>query len=611
MPPTSKKPAAKGIELYGCVFPAGTHPAQIELECIKHGGSWMAHGHMRGAGLATHIVNFSKIVWPWFSWHRWAKEVHLPEVCRPRHRLAVFGPSSSGKSSVTALVYLVFYFARPENTTVLVSSTTRDELDLRIWGEMVMFFREAKEVCPWLPGVLTDSKQMITTDGKDVEGRDRRNGVLGRPCKIGNKWLIGSGTSPFVGIKNDYVYLAADEAGLMPPGFLEALANLTSNPSCCASILGNLGDLDTPLGQAAEPALGWTSLPDSPVSRAYDTRWSNGRAIQFVGMDSPNLDHPADAEPYPKIIGRRYIEQCAKDYGRDTPFFNMFAAGAIPRGTMENRVITRADCERHQAFEPVIWGHEPIIKLYAADLSYTAIHGDKTVGRPLGFGRDSTGTPRLAPLEPPKVYTPSDRSTASIEEQIASEMVAECKRLEIPLSNVFYDGTGRSSFTAAIMRLPGGTAVQPIEFGGRATARPNFMGRRYEEDGPGHRKGDLLPCSEVFDRMVSELWFALRALVEFDHARALDLETINEAAKRLWKLSAGNRISVEPKDEMKLRLGRSPDAADTLVVGIEGARRLGFTLGKVGVSAPKQQRWLRSLDKELTEAMGSTSLVSV
>lgn len=567
-------------------------------------------GQRFGLGLAAHIVNFSRLVWPWFAWQRWALLL-LNELVRPRHRLGVFGPSSSGKSCPVGLTYLTLYLARPENTTVLVSSTTRDELDLRIWGEIVMLWKEARDQFDWIPGHLTDSKQMITTDGKEVEGRDRRNGVLGRPCKIGNKWLIGSGTSPFVGIKNDHVYLAADEAGLMPPGFLEALANLTSNPSCCAAVLGNLGDLDTPLGQVCEPALGWDSLPDSEKSRVFDTRWHNGRAVQFIGTDSPNIDYPADAEPYPKLIGRRYLKQCAEDYGLDTPLYNMFAAGKIPRGTMANRVLTEADCERNDAFEPVIWGHEPLKSLYCLDVSYTAEHGDRTVGRPIDFGQTSSGQQCLAPRERPLVYTPSDRSDLSITDQLAYQCLAELKRLDIPPAHLFFDGTGRSEFTASAMRIIG-TSINPIEFGGTATKRPNFINRRYEEDRSSQqKKGDLLPCDEVFDRMVTELWFALQALVISKQARNLDRETIKETSRRLWKLTAGNRISVEPKKELKLRTGRSPDAADNLVVGIEGARRLGFPLGSLDATVKRSQsRWLSRLNRDYQEARQAVELAA-
>lgn len=610
MPKPSK---ARGLSVYGIQWPYDD-PIRIELECIKMGGVgyWVKNGEPAGHGLAHHVMAFSRLVWPWFKWHRWSADLHLPELCKPRHRLAVWGPSSTGKSATTALVYLIFYFCRPENTTVILSSTTFDELELRIWGEMKTFFREAKEAAPWLPGHLIDSKHAITTDEKGSEfGRDFRNGVTCRPAKIGNKTLIGSGMSPYMGIKNDYVYVAADEFGVMPMGIMDALINLASNPSCCASFLGNLGDLDTPIGQAGEPKSGWGSLADSDKARVYDTRWFNGRAVQFIGMDSPNLDFPPDAEPYPKIIGRRYIEQCASDYGRDTPLFNMFAGGKIPRGTLENRVLTKAECLRHGAFDPVTWSHEPLVRLYAMDLCYTFDHGDRTVGQPFVFGKDAKGEWRFAPLDKPLVFTPSDSATASLEEQLASQCLAECRKWEIPLANVFFDGTGRSSFTAAIMRLPGGTAVNPVEFGGTATTRPNFLNRRYEEDLDVRRKqGDLLPCNEVFDKMVTELWFALQALVIQNQARNFDEETIKEVEKRFWSRTAGNRISVEPKKEMKLRLGRSPDLGDTLCVAVEGARRLGFPLGKLATATKSNSQWLRRFNREWMDARAAVELAA-
>lgn len=287
----------------------------------------------------------------------------------------------------------------------------------------------------------------------------------------------------------------------------------------------------------------------------------------------------------------------------------MFAAGKIPRGTMENRVITKAVCLKFNAFEEVVWGHEPITKLYGADLSYTIEHGDRTVGRPWAFGKDVEGKLRLAPLERPLVYTPNDRASGSIEEQIASQMMAECRRLDIPPEHVFYDGTGRSSFTAAVMRL-WSTAVVPIEFGGSASGRPNFVGRRYSEDKDYRsKKGDLLPCDEVFGKFVTELWFAFRALVEADQCRNMDEDTVKEGSMRLWKLTAGNRMDVEVKKEMKLRLGRSPDLFDCAVASLEGARRLGFPLGQLNAPGQRKTQWLSRLQRDFDEARAATDLV--
>jgi hypothetical protein len=563
--------------------PAQEIAAIIELEMIRHGGYRIVDGKRYGLGEYEHIKAFAKIAWPWFYWHRW-NEMEVRAFCDCK-RVCVWGAASSQKTSTAAMWALTKYFSRPRGTSVLVCTTTREMLDMRIWGEIKMFWKKAKERLPSLPGHITDSKQTITTDGKEVEGREFRDGVIGRPVKKGNEWV---GLGDLVGIKNDVVIVIADEYHLVPDSVGRSIANLSVNPSCTFVSLGNLNDLSTPLGQEAEPKLGWDGLADSEKARIYDTRWSGGKAIQLPGCDSPNLDHPEGSEPYTKLIGRRFLKECQENYGLDTPLYNMFAGGKVPRGTMENRVITKAICLKFQAFDEVTWGAKPVKKLYCGDISYTFSHGDRSVGIPLAFGEDVEGEMRLALLESPKVMTPNDRKEGTVEEQLALQYKEECERYGIGPECFFYDGTGRSSFTAAMMRL-WSTLVQPVEFGGNASERVNFMGRKWE-DGP--EKGDLKKCKDVFGKFVSELWFAFRFLVEAGQCRGLTDTIIKEAAMRLYVIGKSNKMDVEPKAELKTRLGRSCDLADAFCVGIEGARRLGFPLGKLKPDKPAaRSRW--------------------
>lgn len=61
-----------------------------------------------------------------------------------------------------------------------------------------------------------------------------------------------------------------------------------------------------------------------------------------------------------------------------------------------------------------------------------------------------------------------------------------------------------------------------------------------------------------------------------------------EGCARIYNITGGNKIEVEPKsdpkkkEDLKRRLGKSPDLFDYLAVGVEGARRLGFTIGRLG-----------------------------
>jgi hypothetical protein len=929
-------------------------PAKLELEAIKrclyYGDHWKdGSGKVVGLTMAEHTKKFIRLAWPTLYWHRWHQLI-LEEACRGG-TLAVFGPASSQKTSTITLIMLSWYFAVPNEFTGLCSTTDLMRLELRIFGELKMRWKQARERYGWLAGNLIDSRQRITTDAKDSEGRDFRNGLLGIATKRGGEW---QGLGDFSGLKNRFVVLAADEcfiagthintprgtvpieslkpgdsllsaagvdkvlavnkrsctivvtvhatdgrsftctpehpiftqkgwiracqlsqehymlsgyeamsslcepsptrhkqqqilrrlskqgisvqilretlqkelaegdskvlfpvvqremvaksAGIqgralhakaqreqqrtheavaqrqsrgiesrfgtyaqpqsdeargdsdetkrdsssygleasssrwqwhradqvgttvarsfprsceqlsdqnrdesrqripvllqsrpsfcghqarsgsrrtfsqhdhasesgleerevlergawvdrvevqesqnsggdgsgdrrievynlqvekhpsycvegflvhnchmMEPGFLQGANNLKSNNNAgrfFGFYLGNLVDIETPLGESAEPDCGWDALPDSDVSRVYKTKFFNGRAIQLVGKDSPNFDYPEGSEPYPGLIGRRFIEELKHDCGEGSPIYIAQAGGTIPRSSLANRVLTKEVCLKFNAFEPVVWGNEPLTRLYSADISYTVEHGDRTVGIPMAFGRDIEGKLRLAFLELPKVFGFSKlEGGTTVEESHALQAKAEMDRLSIPYEHFFFDGTGRSSFTAAAMRAIG-TQIKPVEFGGPASDRPNFLGRKYPQDYRDQAKrGELLPCREVFDKFVTELWFAWRYLVEADQLRALSEDTAREGYMRLWKLVAGNKMSVEPKKEMKVRLNRSPDLADALVVGIEGARRLGFVIGKdMGARNSRGASWLQKLKQDYRAEVAKNNL---
>jgi hypothetical protein len=96
---------------------------------------------------------------------------------------------------------------------------------------------------------------------------------------------------------------------------------------------------------------------------------------------------------------------------------------------------------------------------------------------------------------------------------------------------------------------------------------------------------------------MSEMWYTWRYAIEADQFRGLHKEVEDEGCLREWKKVAGNKIQVEPKEKTKERAGRSPDLADALVCGIEGARRRGFVIGTLGGGSYSSQalRWLKDM----------------
>ncbi len=68
-----------------------------------------------------------------------------------------------------------------------------------------------------------------------------------------------------------------------------------------------------------------------------------------------------------------------------------------------------------------------------------------------------------------------------------------------------------------------------------------------------------------------------------------DTLLVQELSEWRWKVNKKGRIELEPKDEIKDRIGRSPDRSDALFMAIEG-----YTRGKAGGALTSLRRLIRS-----------------
>ena len=563
------------LEAYGEVWPVDDALA-IEMACIRKGGHWINRAGMAcGAGLFHHFKRLQSILWPRKKWHRW-NELLLKNFIANRVT-GVMGPASSGKSREACDYALTCYFIWPDETTVLVSSTDTRSLELRIWGEIKKQWRQATELHDGLAGHVIDSRQMITSDPKGTEGRDFRNGIVGVPCQIGTTYV---GLGKYVGVKNKRILLCADEAQFMSRSFFDAIANLNKNAGFTCIALGNPKERVDALGVICEPADedgGWEGVDNTEVTKTWRTRFANGRCVNLVGTDSPNFDVPPDAPvPFPFLITRQAIADDEAFYGRDSLQFAMMNLGMMPKDTVSRRVLTRLMCENFGAFLPAVWTGTDRVKIAGLDAAYGSVGGDRCVFCELNFGLDQHGKQIMEYVGAPVIIPVNGKLSDTPEDQIAKYVMRECERRGIDPGNLFYDSTGRGTLGTAFARL-WSAKVNPIEFGGRATERPLS---------PDTSK----TCREHYGKMVSELWFSVRAAVESGQFRNLPQEVMTEGCSREWTMISGNRLDVEPKELTKKRMGRSPDLFDALVVAVEGARQRGFRIARLGTATMQQAR---------------------
>lgn len=555
--------------LYGVEWSPTVLAISREMECIRNGGEWkLPDGTVAGMGLHYHFRRFQEILWPEKVWTKWSQKAM---ECYLDYRIiAVMGPASSGKTFDAATNVLADYYLYSDQTTVLVTSTEREMLEMRVWGEIKKYHKLAKQRYSWIPGNLIESRQRIVTASKDeaVDGRDFRNGIVGVACKKGGHY---QGMGSFIGVKNKRVRLVGDELHLMPTSYVDVISNLNKNRDFKCLGIGNPKEMTDALGKLAEPCAemgGWDSgIDQTPLTKTWHTRFNHGVCLQLPGSDCPNMDSPPGVPPpYPFLITREAIESDVRFYGKDSLQYTMMDEGRMPRGLGSRRVITRQMCLKFDAMAPPVWSNEKRTHIGGLDASYRGVGGDRCIFTDLQFGPGLQGGDLIALIE--QVNVPIDVTKIELpEDQIALFVKEICERRGIAPENFGFDSTGRGSLMGAFARLWSANVV-PIEFGGKASDRKVSS------------EIDMI-CKDYYSKFVSELWFSVRLSVEAGQFRGMTEEVMNEGCQREWKLVSGNKTEIETKEDMKLKSGRSPDLFDSLVCAVEMARRRGFSIGRL------------------------------
>jgi hypothetical protein len=568
-------------EQYGLLWSKLKSQLSIEMDMYANGGRWARKkGGFAGEGLEFHFKEAIKILWPEVVWHKWA-DMQLRLYLNYRI-MGQMGPASTGKTFVPAACVLMDYYCFPWCTTVLVSSTTRESLEMRVLGEIKKLHRLAKERYHWLPGNLIEGRQRIVSDDRSVaaEGRDFRNGLVGVACKKGQAF---QGIEEYVGIKNRRLRMLGDEMQFLPRQFVDSISNLNKNPDFKGVFSGNPKDITDALGAICEPAAhlgGWDGgIDQTDGTKSWETRFPHGVCLQLVGTDSPNLDGKLGIP----LITQQQIDEDIAFYGQDSLQFSMMDLGRMPRGTASHRVITRQMCLKFHAMEEAVWKDTSRVRIGFLDAAYRGVGGDRCVFGELQFGAESvtpTGeqlvsailTQKSEALATNQILCLIDTMVVPVnpnfndipEHQIANFVKEQCEKRGILPENLFLDSTGRGSLISAFAQI-WSPLVVGIEFGGNPS-----NDRRVSE------QMDVI-CRDYYFNMVTQLWFNVAYVIQAGQFRGMTEEVMAEGCMREWG-HANKKLQVEPKDKMKLKSGRSPDLFDALAVGVEGAIRRGFKI---------------------------------
>lgn len=326
--------------------------------------------------------------------------------------------------------------------------------------------------------------------------------------------------SAFQGIHARYVLVILDEACGIPEQLWIAADALTTNSDCRILAIGN---------------------PDNPAShfRKVCLPGSGWHVIGISAFESPNLtgeEVPDDVAQ--ALVGREWVEEKASEWGEDNPLYKSKVLGEFSEDA-PNKVVRASDVARCRI--------DPERKLTPEELEPVELGvdvgggGDETVIRERRGRR--AGREWRAHTDRPEKIAPM--VLQAIKESGATVVKVDSIGVGFGVIGELRNAAGRGEHTAHIL----GVNV------GEKSSKP-----------------------DKFKNLRAEIWWELgRGLSEsggWDLSGMANADTtVAQLLEPLWQADAQGRVQVEPKDEIRKRLGRSPDNADALLLAFYSAGR--------------------------------------
>lgn len=335
-----------------------------------------------------------------------------------------------------------------------------------------------------------------------------------------NDEIVGFGRKPadydpaaFQGIHARYVLVILDEACGIPEALWDAADTLVTNDDSRILAIGNPDDPMSHFSKVCAPGSGWNVLTIS-------------------AFDSPNFTGEVVPEGVQHLlISPVWVEEREARWGKKSPLYISKVLGEFPEDA-ENGVIPLSWIRRCQEVIPE--GEEICLGLDVG----ASVGGDETVCR------ETIGN------KPGREWT--------MRSDEAEEIVG---------------------MAIKAIHESGATSIK-VDTIGVGWAIGGWLETRRKE---GVHKARVIKVNVAtkssepkrFANLRSQLWWNVRELIEHEALALGDLddETIGELIAPKYALNSTGLVVVEPKDETKKRIERSPDHADALLLALYKDRR--------------------------------------
>lgn len=393
-------------------------------------------------------------------------------------------------------------------------------------------YTAARAVAWWLESHLPGEAFAVTTapTGDQVRailwreiGKAHAKGRLMGRC-LTTEWKVGSelvafGRKPsdytaehFQGIHAPYVLVVIDEANGVPKSLWDAADTLVTNEASRVLAIGNPDDPGSYFAEVCKPGSGWS-------------------VIHIDSEDTPNFTGeyvPEDVAN--QLISRLWVEEKRKSWGEESPIYISKVRGLFPPYATDTVVpwqwVTACRAERE---DPDLTDEEP---------------PPYQLGVDVGAGGDQTVIWIRQGMRAVRKVTDHTADPAAVSGKVM-QAIRETRATAVKIDTI---GIGWG--IAGWVEEHCADLDWPVDI-----VRVNVA------ESPQDR--------ERFHNLRDEIWWdvgrELSRLNRWDLS-AVDDDTVAQLVAPKYSIKANGLIKVEPKDEVRKRLGRSPDDADALLM---------------------------------------------
>jgi len=540
----------------------------------------------RALSKSDHMRNAIKLLLPsstGFEWHRWVDEL-IEEWCY-RDIFSVWGPSSSGKSSMLGLLcYTDLLVAPTETLVVMVTNPLKMHIE-RSWGNLLTWRSKMPE--QWKVGrVLNPQSPRLDCTGGGKDGGK----FVGVRCISTEDGETEKSLKDKIGGHAKRNRLLVDEAQGCTDIVLKIKANLGASGEYKEGFIGNPDSWMNPLGEISEPY----NITRRQVMDEFPDKWetvhtrirhdgseSRGVCIVLDGEKCPTLDSQAEARRLHFLTQPSAILTAKQVPGAEnSPHYWTYIRGRIPPAGGRLTVLSELDLEACGASGPRPWSQNAKRERWASfDLS---LGGDAIPGTLLELGEAQAGVVgghrnSALPAAGPIVVQimEQDHIAVNVKKhdhsgQVALGIIEMVKKWGIAMvgdpkgwDRVAMDASGQQ-----------GAIVDTVE---RIAGCPGKIVRVKWEDAVSERRWG--PKNDTAKSRIkikaAELLIQLATLIRNGTICRLPKEVAYQLVTR-GMLQADGKADVEPKEAWRrAHKGKSPDELDSVAIGIEAMLRKG------------------------------------